>query len=294
MSLSYSYKHLYYFWVVAQEGGMSHAAARLGMAVQTVSAQVRELEKDLGCQLLKPSGRGVALTEAGQVAVRQAEQIFELGEALPALVRGAVDTPAVRLAVGMADGLSKLEVQRLLQPLLKVPHLHLVCHDGEMDDLLADLAMHRLDVVLADHPVAARPHLKVHHHRLGESGFGWFATDDWWAQAQASYPHSLQDVPLLLPTRHATVRAQLDQWLLRQHLTPRVAGEFEDSALLETFGGQGLGVFPAVLTMESALLQRHGAHLVGVCDGVTEQLYALSLDRRVAHPLVRQLIQRDG
>ncbi len=289
--MSYSYRHLYYFWVVAQEGGMSHAAARLGMAVQTVSAQVRELEKALGCQLLKPAGRGVALTEAGQVAVRQAEQIFELGEALPELVRGAVDTPTVRLTVGMADGLSKLEVQRLLQPLLATPHLHLVCHDGEMDDLLAELAMHRLDVVLADHPVAARPHLKVHHHRLGDSGFGWFATEAWWAQAQAQFPASLQAVPVLLPTRHSTVRGQLDQWLARHGLAPRVVGEFEDSALLETFGGQGLGVFPAALAVEEALLRRHGARLVGACDGVTEQFYALSLDRRVAHPLVRQLLQ---
>ena len=153
MSLTYSYRHLYYFWIVAQEGGMSKAAARLDMAVQTVSAQVRELEKALGCQLLKPAGRGVALTEAGVLAARQAQQIFELGEALPTLLRQAALAPRVRLAVGLADGLPKLEVLRLLRPVLDVPDLHLICHDGEIDDLLAELATHRLDVVLTDHPV---------------------------------------------------------------------------------------------------------------------------------------------
>jgi LysR family transcriptional activator of nhaA len=131
MSLAFNYRHLYYFWVVAKEGGMSHAAARLDMAVQTISAQVRELERDLGCQLLKPAGRGLALTEAGDFALQQAEQIFQLGEALPELVRSAAQVKSVRLTVGIADGLPKLVVQRLLQPVLGTPDLRLVCHEGE-------------------------------------------------------------------------------------------------------------------------------------------------------------------
>ncbi|MEP6964412.1 MAG: LysR family transcriptional regulator, partial [Polaromonas sp.] len=148
---------------------MSHAAARLDMAVQTVSAHVRELERDLGCQLLKPAGRGLALTEAGLVALQQAEQIFQLGEALPAQVHAAVQTPSVRLAVGIADGLPKLEVQRLLQPVLQVADLRLICHGGEIADLLADLSVHKLDVVLTDHPALFNPRLKVHKHPLGSS-----------------------------------------------------------------------------------------------------------------------------
>ena len=291
MSLTYNYRHLYYFWIVAQEGGMSNAAARLGTAVQTVSAQVRELEKALGCQLLKPVGRGVALTEAGVLAARQAQQIFELGEALPTLLRQSALAPRVRLAVGMADGLPKLEVLRLLRPVLDVPDLHLICHDGEIDDLLAELATHRLDVVLTDHPVSSRAHLKVHHHRLASSAYGWFAAPPWLQAAQRPFPASLQGLPLLLPTRHASVRAQLDQWLARHGLTPRIAGEFEDSALLETFGGQGMGVFPAALALADTLQQRHGALLLGVCEGVAAPCYALSLERRVAHPLLRRLLE---
>ena len=156
MSIPFNYRHLYYFWMVAKEGSMSHAAARLDMAVQTVSAQVRELERDLGCQLLRPAGRGLALTEAGVAALRQAEQIFQLGEALPELVRAQAQQPVVRLVVGIADGLPKLEVQRLLRPVLAVPGLRpvlavpglrLVCHEGEMAELLADPA--ELDRILA-------------------------------------------------------------------------------------------------------------------------------------------------
>jgi len=290
MSLTFNYRHLYYFWIVAKEGGMSHAAARLDMAVQTISAQVRELERDLGCQLLKPAGRGLALTEAGVAALQQAEHIFQLGEALPELVRAATQVASVRLTVGIADGLPKLVVQRLLHPVLGTPDLRLVCHEGEMADLLADLAVHRLDVVLSDHPAPFNPHLKVHNHALGTSGMGWYAPQQWWATARKGFPASLNKVPVLLPTTHSSVRGRLDQWLTQHALRPRVVGEFEDSALLETFGGSGLGVFPAALSVQDDLLHRHHVKLLGACDGVEEHYYAISTERKVEHPVVRQLL----
>lgn len=295
MSLAFNYRHLYYFWVVAKEGGMSHAAARLNMAVQTVSAQVRELERDLGCQLLRPAGRGLTLTDAGVVALQQAEQIFQIGEALPDIVRSAAQATSVRLTVGIADGLPKLVVQRLLQPVLNTPYLRLICHEGEMVDLLADLAVHKLDVVLSDHPAPFNPYLKVHNHSLSSSGMGWYAPPQWWDAAQVNFPASLQNVPLLLPTSHSMVRAGIDQWLAAQGLRPWVAGEFEDSALLETFGGSGLGVFPAALAVQDDLLQRHQVRLLGPCTGVVEHYYAISTERRVQHPLVSNLLnQQDG
>ena len=292
MSLAFNYRHLYYFWVVAKEGGMSRAAAQLDMAVQTVSAQVRELERDLGCQLLKPAGRGLALTEAGMVALQQAEQIFQMGEMLPAQVRAATQRPSVRLAVGIADGLPKLEVQRLLQPILGVADLRLMCDEGEMADLLADLALHKLDVVLTDHPAPFNAQLKVHSHPLGSSEMAWYASPHWWAQAQQGFPASLQDVPILLPTAHSVVRSPIDRWLAQQGLRPRVAGEFEDSALLETFGATGLGVFPAALASQDDLLKRSQVRLIGACEGVQQHYYAISTERKVAHPLVQQLLKQ--
>ena len=292
MSLAFNYRHLYYFWVVAKEGGMSRAAARLDMAVQTISAQVRELERDLGCQLLKPAGRGLVLTEAGTVALQQAEHIFQLGQTLPEQVRAAAETTSVRLAVGIADGLPKLEVQRLLQPVLGVADLRLVCHEGEMADLLADLALHKLDVVLTDHPAPSNSQLKVHNHSLGTSEMGWYGSSHWWALAHAGFPASLQHVPVLLPTTHSTVRGHVDKWLVQHGLRPRVAGEFEDSALLETFGSTALGVFPAAVAAEADLLQRSRVRLIGACEGVREHYYAISTERKVMHPLVQRIVRR--
>jgi len=169
MNLRFNYKHLYYFWVVAKEGSITGAAARLGMAVQTVSTQVRELERSLGHALLKPAGRGLALTEAGIATMRQADNIFHLGEQLPDVIRAAVAAPGIRLAVGISDGLAKLVVRRLMQPILREPHLRLQCHEDEFDDLLGDLALHRFDAVLADRAAAANPNVKLHSHPVGSS-----------------------------------------------------------------------------------------------------------------------------
>jgi LysR family transcriptional activator of nhaA len=290
MSRSFSYHHLYYFWVVAKEGGMARAAARLGMAVQTVSAQVHELERALGHTLLKPAGRGLVLTEAGTVALHQAESIFQLGEQLPGLVQEAARSRGVRLAVGISDGLPKLAVRRLLQPVLGEPNLRLLCHEDEFDDLLADLALHRLDVVLADRAAPPHPNLKLYSHRLGASAVAWYAPPALRAAAQQGFPQSLAQVPVLLPTTHAALRARLDAWFERVGVQPRVAGEFEDHALLVTFGAAGMGVFPAAELIEDKLAARYDVARVAPCDGVEEQFFAVGTEKKVQHPLVQRLL----
>ncbi len=290
MSLSFNYRHLYYFWVVAKEGGISRAAVRLDMAVQTVSAQVRELERSLGQALLRPAGRGLVLTEAGQAALRQADLIFQLGEQLPAAVRDAVSAPTMRLAVGISDGVPKLVVRRLLQPVLDEEKLRLLCHEDDFERLLADLALHRLDVVLADRAAPPNPNLKVYSHALGSSAMSWYAPAPWQDTLRRDFPHALARVPVLLPTTHAAVRARLDQWFERLEITPRVVGEFEDSALLVTFGAAGMGVFPAPDLIHDKLTARYEVKRVGPCDAVEEHFFAIGTEKKIQHPLVQRLL----
>lgn len=290
MSPDFSYRHLYYFWVVAKEGGIARAAERLGMAVQTVSTQVRELERSLGYALLKPAGRGVALTDAGFAAMRQAEQIFQLGEQLPVALRDAVGSPTVRLVVGISDELPKLAVRSLMQPVMQAPHLRLLCLVGEFEDLLGDLALHRLDVVLADRAAPPNPNLKVYSHSLGSSALAWYAPPSLYTAARRGFPQSLAKVPVLLPTTHAAVRVRLDQWFERMAIKPNVVGEFEDSAMLKTFGAAGMGVFPMAGLVHDDLTDRYGVRRVGDCEGVDEHFFAIGARKKVLHPLVERLL----
>ncbi len=290
----FSYRHLYYFWVVAKEGGMSRAAERLGTAVQTVSTQVRELEKSLGYVLLKPAGRGLVLTEAGKAAMQRADQIFQLGEELPALVRAAGSEPGIRLAIGIADSLPKLVVHRLLEPVVGEAGLRLICNQNAFETLLADLALHKLDLVLADQPAPANPNIKLYSHALGTSPLSWYATAGLASKARKKFPNSLAELPILLPTHHSAVRARLDLWFEQQALRPLVRGEFEDSALLKTFGASGMGIFPAVDWVHDDILAHYKVQRVGPCEGVQQHFFAIGTQKKVQHPLVLRLLQQSA
>lgn len=290
-----NYRHLHYFWVVAKEGGFARAAARLDMAVQTVSAQVRELERALGHQLLKPTGRRVVLTEAGEAAFARAEDIFRIGQALPAAVRDAASLRTVRLAVGLSDGISKLAAHALLGPVLATPHLRLLCHDGEFEHLQAELAMHHLDLVLAGQPAPPNPTLRLSSERLASAPVDWYGPAALLRRVDARhFPDCLAELPVLLPTAHAALRGAIERWFDQHGLQPRVAGEFEDSALMAVFAAQGLGVFPVSrLGMQDLRLLRD-LRLLGRSDEVREDIYAIRSRRGLHHPLVRRVVEAAG
>jgi LysR family transcriptional activator of nhaA len=287
---SLNYRHLHYFWVVAKEGGIARAAERLGMAVQTVSAQVRELERSLGHQLLKPQGRGVALTDAGRVAFERAEEIFQIGQAITREVRQAASSETVRLTVGMSDGLSKLAAHALLDPVLATTGLKLVCHEGEFDELMAELALHQLDIVLAGEPAPHNPNLKVSSRLLVSSPVAWCGPSSLVTKANmADFPACLNHLPVLLPTGQSPLRNALDAWFEDQDLTPRVVGEFEDSALLSVFAARGMGVFPvSTLGMEDLQVVR-GLRILAQTE-VAEDVHAIVTRRSQHHPLVKQIL----
>jgi LysR family transcriptional regulator, transcriptional activator of nhaA len=287
-----NYRHLHYFWVVAKEGGFARAAERLDMAVQTVSAQVRELERSLGHQLLKPVGRGFSLTEAGEAAFVRAEEIFRIGQGLPAEVREAASHPSVRFAVGLSDGLSKLAAHALLGPVLATPNLRLLCHEGEFEQLQAELALHHLDIVLAGQPAPPNATLRLSSERLASSPVDWYGPGSLVRRADVRhFPACLADLPVLLPTAHASMRPALDRWFEQHGLRPRVVGEFEDSALLAVFATQGLGVFPVSRLGVQNLLLLRGLRLLGRTEDLREDIYAIRSRRGLHHPLARKLIE---
>lgn len=286
-----NYRHLHYFWVVTKEGGFARAASRLDMAVQTISAQVRELEKSLGHQLLKPLGRGVALTEAGQAAFARAEEIFQLGQVIPDEVRAAASGKVARLAVGLSDGISKLAAHALLEPVLNTPNLRLVCHEGEFEQLLGELALHHLDLVLAGQAAPRNPNLRLTSERLVDAPVEWYGPARLVGKVERDrFPMSLNELPVLLPTGHSALRQTLDQWFETEGLRPRMVGEFEDSALLAVFAARGLGVFPVSRLGADDVGLMSGLRLLGRNESVKEEVHAIRSRRGQHHPLAAQVV----
>ncbi|KIF83225.1 transcriptional activator NhaR [Noviherbaspirillum autotrophicum] len=286
-----NYRHLYYFWVVAKEGSVTRAAERLDVAVQTISAQLALLEQAIGKALLAPQGRRLVLTEAGRVALGYADQIFLLGEQMQEVLAETDVGRTMRLAVGISDSLPKLIASRLLDAALKLPQkIKLICYEDDFESLLGNLSVHKLDVVLTDRPVPSGTTLRVFSHLLGESEISLFGLPEMAKRYRPKFPASLNGAPLLLPTRGNAIRGRLDHWFENHDVRPDVVGEFDDNALLNTFGRNGVGLFPAPSALAKDVREQFGAVPVGELAQVREQFYAISNERKIKHPAVEAIL----
>lgn len=282
-----NYHHLHYFWVVAGEGSVTKACEVLHISQPTVSGQIRELEKAMKTPLFEKAGRGLALTETGRAVFRYAEDIFALGRELMDVVSGRPVGHPLRLRVGVVDVMAKLIAHLLIEPALKLPDpVRVVCVEDRLDRLAAELTIHNLDVVLSDTPLPPTVKAKVYTHQLGGCGVAFVGTPKLVEEYKPGFPKSLDGAPFLLPAEGTVLRRSLDQWFEAQGVRPTVRGEFEDSALLKTFGRAGEGVFAVPTAAERDVRRHYGVKRVGRADGVRERFYAISVERKLRHPAV--------
>ena len=283
-----NYHHLLYFWTAAREGSIAAACRRLHLTQPTVSGQIKALEHALKAQLFQRSGRSITLTETGRLVYRYADEIFALGRELEDAVAGRAGGGSLRFVVGVADTLPKLVVHRLLEPALQLAEeeVQITCFDGDPDRLLAQLALHELDVVISDFPANPRLGLRAFNHLLGDCGVSFFGTAELAARYRSGFPASLDGAPLLLPAGNSALRREAEQWFDAIGIRPRVRGEFSDSALLKTFGARGEGIFLSPSIVEEDVRRMYGVEVVGRDERLRERLYAISVEKRLAHPAV--------
>jgi LysR family transcriptional activator of nhaA len=283
-----NFKHLHYFWQVAKAGGVARAGERLHLTPQTISGQIGLLEEDLGTPLFSKKGRNLELTDAGRLALGYAQDIFALGSELEESLRNypAGGRP-VDFRVGVADAVSKTIAYRLIEPATRLPTpVRIVCREWKLDSLLAELAAHRLDLVIAGAPIPASVSVRAYNHRLGESGVSFFASARLLKTLKGKFPACLDGAPMLVPGVDAGVRSRLDRWCEANKLRPRVVGEFDDSALMKAFGQRGAGVFIGPTVLESEIETQYGAKTLGRTQEIVEEYFAISVERRVTHPCV--------
>ncbi len=282
-----NFKHLHYFLAVAKSGGVNRAAERLHLAPQTLSGQIGQLEQRLGAPLFRRDGRRMELSATGKLALSYAEEIFQLSAELEARLSGGPEELAIPFRVGIADVVPKSIAHQLLAPVLTLAEpIRLICREDRLERLLADLAIHRLDMVLADRPMPPDLNVKGHSHLLGECGVAFFATPDIASRLRTDFPSNLDGTPMLIPGEDSALRAPLMRWLERQGLRPRVIAEFDDSALMKAFGQSGAGVFPAPAAMAPELDARYGVVPLGQTEDMRERFFAISAERRLTHPAV--------
>ncbi len=282
-----NYKHLRYFWIVAKSGSIARASEQLHLTPQSISGQLSELEDSLGTDLFRRVGRGLELTDAGQRILSYADEIFTLGDELLDVVRDQALKRSLPFTVGIADSVPKSIAYFLVEPALHLAEpVRLICREGRLTALLADLAVHRLDLVIADRPMPANLNVRGYSHLLGESNLTVFGTEGLLKTLNGSFPALLNGAPFLMPGEDVAIRPRLEQWLASQRLYPRVIGEFDDSALIKAFGQAGAGLFVAPTALAAHICEHQRVVAVGCIDSINEQLFAITTERRLTHPAV--------
>lgn len=288
-----NFKHLHYFWVTARAGGILRAGEQLHTTPQTLSGQIKLLEASLGRQLFRKSGRKLELTDEGRLALGYADQIFTLGAEMENALRQTSGGPkTLEFRVGVADAVAKSVVYRLLEPALSLREpVRLICSEGKFPDLLAQLALHRLDLVMADEPMPASVSIKAFNHPLGGTTMSFFCTPALRAELKGDFPHCLNGAPMLIQGTSSSVRKQFESWLTKHQIHPRVIGEFDDGALMKAFGREGRGVFMSASMLEAETIAQYEVEVIGRTEEMAENFFAVSLERRITHPCVAAITQ---
>ena len=282
-----NYHHLRVFWTVVREGGVTRASEKLHVSQPTVTAQIRSLEDALGQKLFRRAGRNIVLADIGHSVYRYADEMVGLGEELLDMVRGQLPGHRLRLTVGVAMVVPKLIAYRVLEPILKLTEaVRVECLEDTPERLLAELAIYRLDLVLADAPAGPSVSVRAYNHLLGECGVSLCGTAAMAAAYRKGFPRSVDGAPFLLPRRNSALRSALDEWFEREHIRPSIVGEFEDTALMKTFGEAGAGLFPVALPTAAAVRRKYGVREIGKADGVRQRFYAITVERKLRHPAV--------
>lgn len=287
-----NYKHLHYFWAVAKAGSIARASERLHLTPQTISGQLSLLEEHFEATLFNRVGRNLELSETGRLVLSYADEIFSLGGELEEVIHQLPECRPKLFRVGVVDVLPKSIAHRILEPALQMPEsVRMICREADLDSLLAELAVHRLDLVLADRPIPSTVSTRGFSHKLGECAVSFFATRKLKKMLKGEFPQCLDGFPLLLPSSGNQLRAGIDHWLNKHRLHPQIIAEFDDSALMKAFGQNGTGVFIAPAAIEAEVEWQYEASAIGRVNDVKEHFYAISVERRVSHPVVSAVVE---
>lgn len=282
-----NYKQFHYFWAVAKAGSIVKASKQLHLTPQTISGQIAILEASLGVSLFRKVGRGIELTETGELALTYADDIFQTGNALEETLRAGSKERSRLFRVGISDAVPKSIAYRLLAPAMSLAEpIKIICREGKLESLLGELAIHRLDVVLSDRPMPSEIDIKGRSQQLLACGLSFFAAPALIQTAELAFPQHLSNTPLLVPGEDSAVRKRLMSWLNTLRIQPMIVGEFDDSALMRAFGQAGVGIFCAPSIITDEVISQHQVLKIGETDEVLERYYAISVERRASHPAV--------
>lgn len=280
--------HVVYLWAAARAGSITAAAAQMRVSPSSISEQIKTLEQRVGTPLLVRGRAGVSLTPAGVRAFRHADELITISTQFLASVSNTAQALSIPpLRVGTADAVPKLIVRSLLKPLLtEHKGLTLECFEWRIDHLLAELSLHRLDVVITDAPDVSNTGPSILALNAGDSPMVLLAAPALAKQLRNSFPASMHLAPVVLPAHSSPVRARLERWFKQRKISPRVVVSADDRAIIHHFAQSGVGAVPVPEIVATDLCEQFGLQRVGKLDGCRDEYFVMLIEKSEPHPAV--------
>ena len=286
-----NYNHLYYFYIVAKKGSIVKASETLNLTPQTISGQISNFEKQIGVLLFDRKGKKLVLSELGDLVLGYAEDIFQIGDELKNVISTQQPNQCLTFTVGITDVIPKTLAYQLLNPALCMDDpIRLICHEGDQESLLAELAVNKLDLIITDQPLQPGSNVKAYNHQLTESGLTFFASKSMTTNFKDNFPSSLSEQPFLMQSKKSVIHQRLSSWFQTHNIAPNIVAEFDDSALMKSFGQSGYGVFTGPTLIEKHIVSQYNVRVIGRTEELKEQYYAISPERRLKHPAIIQIV----
>ena len=229
------------FLKIAEAGSFTAAACVLGYAQSTVTTQISQLEKELGCLLFERLGKTVVLTPEGEKLSVCAEKILQLEREIILEVPAAKE-PSGTLRLGVSESLCYNRLPRLLMEYKKkYPRMEIQLSFIMHDTFPAQLKKGILDIAYSLNPADEYPGLVMLHDRPETLGF-YASPNHPLAKRKQVSEKDLEGVPLLLTSHSCSFRHMLLQDLADVPVVPQIALETGSKEILKQFAANDLGV----------------------------------------------------
>lgn len=285
-----NYHHLYYFKVIAQEGAIAKAAKKLRLGQPTLSTQLKQFEDHLGFPLFERTKKRLHLTEAGQVALDYANEIFRLGSEMVDTLNDIRRSDRLQIQIGCMDSIPKDYVLKLIQAAQGHRNCQISCIEGNSEHLLEELKAHRLDLLLTNHPLTHNKQEGIYSRRVGQAPVSLYGEKKFQKLAKG-FPNSLEGQPLILSNHNIALRRSIEHYLKMCGLTVDIVAEVQDTSLQRLMCEHGLGIVPLADSGTTAANNKKDLAYIGTLPDIYEEVWMIVADRRLQNPVAAWLLK---
>ena len=283
-----NYHHLFYFKSIAEEGTVSKAAAKLRVGQPTLSAQLKLFEDTLGVQLFERHHKKLVLTEQGKVALDYAKGIFRMGSEMYEVLHDRLKPLKPTLHLGVLDSVPKQIVLQLVKHAFRISACQITLSEGRSDEMLRELTSHRMDLMVTNFLPTGLDAKHLYPRSITKKNVAFYGAPRF-KELRKGFPKSISGKPVIVPTYDSKLRFDLDHWAKLFGIELNIIIESQDITVKKLMAVNEMGLIPTATHTVTSQVLRGELIEIGKLQGVYEELFLVSAERKISNPIATQL-----